>query len=186
MARALLVGRFQPFHLGHLEVARGILEAHDSLVVGIGSSEASHTAVNPFTAGERVEMIHDALAEADLPQHLLVPIPDIHRNALWVRHVESLVPRFDVLYSNNGLPRRLFAEAGYEVRGLPFHHRNRFSGTRIRHLMETDGDWEPLVPSSVARVVREVDGPQRLRDIHASDRPAEEASPDLVGDADDP
>ncbi|HVL48177.1 MAG TPA: nicotinamide-nucleotide adenylyltransferase [Candidatus Thermoplasmatota archaeon] len=169
MRRALFVGRFQPFHLGHLEVCRRILAENDALVIAIGSAESSHSLVNPFTAGERYAMIEAACAEADLDRVAIIPLPDVNRNAIWVSHVRSLVPPFEVLYSNNPLPRRLFAEAGFEVRDAPFHERARYEGTRIRHAMVADGDWEHDVPRGVARVIREIGGVDRVQMLARSD-----------------
>ncbi len=50
---ALLIGRFQPFHNGHLEVVKTISKKCDRMIIGIGSAQLSHTFENPFTAGER-------------------------------------------------------------------------------------------------------------------------------------
>ncbi|RLF01945.1 MAG: nicotinamide-nucleotide adenylyltransferase, partial [Thermoprotei archaeon] len=57
MGRGLFVGRFQPFHLGHLKALRWILEREDEVIICIGSAQYSHSLRNPFTVGERVEMI---------------------------------------------------------------------------------------------------------------------------------
>src|SRR5256885_9498938 len=54
--RALFVGRFQPFHRGHLSMVKRILESNSEIIVGIGSAQYSHTGENPFTAGERYEI----------------------------------------------------------------------------------------------------------------------------------
>ena len=89
---ALLIGRFQPFHLGHLEVVKAIAKECDRLIVGIGSAQLSHTFENPFTAGERHLMISRALTDEGLHNFFLVPIVDINRYAVWVAHVSSLVP----------------------------------------------------------------------------------------------
>ncbi|TMI56005.1 nicotinamide-nucleotide adenylyltransferase, partial [Candidatus Bathyarchaeota archaeon] len=43
MTTGLYVGRFQPFHLGHLEAVRHILSKVDELVVVVGSAHDSHT-----------------------------------------------------------------------------------------------------------------------------------------------
>ena len=48
----LLIGRFQPFHFGHLEAIRFGLSKVDKLFIGIGSSNKSHQERNPFTADE--------------------------------------------------------------------------------------------------------------------------------------
>lgn len=49
----LLIGRFQPFHLGHLEAILFGLSKVENLWIGIGSSNKSHEMKNPFTADER-------------------------------------------------------------------------------------------------------------------------------------
>lgn len=55
MLRGIYPGRFQPFHLGHLEVLKWGLNKVDELIVLVGSAQESHTLTNPFTAGERIE-----------------------------------------------------------------------------------------------------------------------------------
>ena len=57
MTRALFVGRFQPFHYGHLHAVESILKENDELLLVVGSAQMSHEPDNPFTAGERIEMI---------------------------------------------------------------------------------------------------------------------------------
>lgn len=167
--RALFIGRFQPFHKGHLAVVERLARQHDEVVLAVGSANVSHTPINPFTAGERLEMITGALREAGLSNVLPVPIPDLGRNPLWVAHVTSLVPRIGTVYTNNPLPARLFAEKGYKVAPAPFVERERYEGTKLRRLMQEDGDWRGLVPPAVARVINEVDGISRLRDLAVSD-----------------
>lgn len=169
MDRGLFLGRFQPFHLGHLEAARRLAAGHEELVLGIGSANVSHTATNPFTGGERVEMARAALKEAGVGNVVVLPIPDVGRNAVWVSHVVSLVPRFRVLYTNNPLPRRLFSEAGYTVQPVPFVEREKFEATRVRDALARGGAWKGLVPPAVARVIDEVDGPGRMRDLKHPD-----------------
>lgn len=171
--RGLTVGRFQPYHRGHHQVVTDQAGDLDALTVVIGSSLESHTPQDPFTAGERLRMIRRSLDADGVEDVTVLPVPDVDRNALWVSHVESQVPPFDVFLSNNGLPRRLFAEAGYEVRDLPFHQREKYEGTRIRRLMREGGDWEPLVPDPTADVIREVDGPERLRLVAGDDTAGE-------------
>ncbi|MCA1813277.1 MAG: nicotinamide-nucleotide adenylyltransferase [Halobacteriales archaeon] len=169
--RALYIGRFQPFHLGHLQVCQTIAQDFE-LLVGIGSAQESHTLDNPFTAGERHLMIERSLDAAGLEDYFIIPLPDVGRNALWVSHVASLVPPFQLFFSNNALPRRLFQEAGYEVRGAPFFERDRFSGTRIRGLMQGGKGWQECVPGEVVQVVEEVRGVERMHDLAQHDEDA--------------
>lgn len=162
---ALLIGRFQPFHIGHLEVIKTISRQCVRLIVGIGSAQLSHTFENPFTAGERHLMINRALHDEGLDNYFLVPMVDINRYAVWVAHVQSLVPPFQDVYTNNPLTRRLFEEAGYNVRSAPLFNREVYSGTEIRKRIISGKEWEHLVPKGVAETIIEVGGDQRLRDL---------------------
>ena len=168
MIRGFYIGRFQPYHEGHDAMVERISAEVDELVVGIGSADQSHTLRNPFPAGERIMMITKALVELDLVTYA-VPIEDLNRNSVWVGHVQSMSPRFDVAFSNNPLVVRLFREAGIEVRQSPMYQREAFEGTEVRERMAADGDWEALVPAAVVEVVEEIDGVDRLRQISESD-----------------
>lgn len=163
--RGLFPGRFQPFHLGHLDAVVRLSRQHEQLIVAVGSAQVSHTESNPFTAGERIEMIDAALREAGVTNVLLLALPDVGRNAVWVSHVRSYVPAFEVLYTNNPLMARLFGEAGIKVAPAPFHERASFEGTRIRRIMADGGDWSALAPPAVARVIERIDGAARVRDV---------------------
>ena len=60
------MGRFQPFHLGHLELVKQILDQCDEVIIAITSAQFNYLEKDPFTAGERIEMIHNSLKEANL------------------------------------------------------------------------------------------------------------------------
>jgi nicotinamide-nucleotide adenylyltransferase len=169
--RALFVGRFQPFHKGHLYAIETILEEVDELIVVVGSAQMSHEHDNPFTAGERLEMIRNALNEAGIPpaRYMLIPIPDAPAHRVWVSQVESQTPRFDVVYTNQSLTRRLLVEAGYDVRGIELHMRDRYEATEIRERILDGKDWKDLVPPSVYEYVKKIDGEGRIRDLAKSD-----------------
>ena len=163
-AKPLFVGRFQPFHLGHLDMVRRIVKDHGELLIGIGSAQYSHTRENPFTAGERYEMVKRALEADGIHAFHIVPIPDTHVHSIWVSHVVSLVPKFDAVYTNSPLVVRLFREKGFQVEELPLYKREVYSGAQIRKLIYEGGDWRPLVPKDVASYILEIDGPQRIRE----------------------
>ncbi|WP_406660074.1 nicotinamide-nucleotide adenylyltransferase [Methanolobus sp. ZRKC3] len=168
MKRAFYIGRFQPFHLGHYSIITGIAEDVDELVIGIGSAQKSHDPKNPFTAGERVMMIRHALKDAAIT-HYAIPIEDLQRNAVWVSHIISMTPPFDLVYSNNPLVVQLFKEAGIEVRQPPMLHRDGYSGSEVRRRMLEDENWRELVPDAVADVIDEIDGVERLKQISKTD-----------------
>ena len=57
----LYVGRFQPFHRGHLNVVLEALNHCDKLIIAIGSAQESGTKKNPFTFELRKELIRRSL-----------------------------------------------------------------------------------------------------------------------------
>lgn len=165
----LIVGRFQPFHKGHLQIIKIIKQQCDQVTIGIGSAQYSHTLENPFTAGERHLMISESLRSEGMDRFFIVPVEDINRYSAWVTHVVSLVPPFSKVYSNNALTKRLFTEAGYEVVAAPMYNRELYSGTEVRARMLNDGDWQSLVPEAVIQVMEEIDGLNRIRDLAGKD-----------------
>jgi nicotinamide-nucleotide adenylyltransferase len=166
--RGFYIGRFQPYHDGHHRMVAEIAEEVDELVVGIGSAGDSHTTRNPFTAGERVMMVTKALKELDITTYV-VPIEDLDRNGVWVGHVQSMTPKFDVAYSNNPLVVRLFTEAGVDVRQSPMFQRDVLEGTEIRERLVDGGDWQSLVPEPVVETIHEVDGVDRIKQVSETD-----------------
>lgn len=173
--RGLYIGRFQPYHLGHQAVLEKISEDVDEIVIVIGSAQESHTPENPFTAGERIDMIYAALG-ALRGRCYVIPLQDVKRNAIWVDHLKSMVPRFDAAYSNNPLVIRLFVEAGVDVRKPPMYQRDIYSGTAIRRLMLSGGDWRGLLPKGVSHIIDEIGGVERLISISCSDSSLDENS----------
>ena len=170
--RGLYVGRFQPFHLGHLGAIKTALKEIDELVIVIGSAQYSHKMNNPFTAGERLVMIRHALVEAKLNSSRLwiVPVPDVHLHMLWVSALEGYTPKFNIVFSNEPLTRRLFMESGYEVKNIEFYDRKVYMSTLIREKMLQGNSWMEFVPKSVADFINEIDGVNRLRDLATTDR----------------
>ncbi|WP_069807161.1 nicotinamide-nucleotide adenylyltransferase [Vulcanisaeta thermophila] len=168
MIRGLFIGRFQPPHWGHVWAIREILKEVDELIVIIGSAQFNYIPKDPFSAGERIWMLREGLREAgvDLSRVIMVPIPNIENNVEWFGHVKSYVPPFQVAYTGNPFVAMLLREAGIEVRQQPMFDREKYNSTRIRELIiKGDPTWEELVPKSVARIIKEINGIERLRII---------------------
>jgi nicotinamide-nucleotide adenylyltransferase len=163
---ALFVGRFQPFHNGHLFMTKKILEDHDKLIIGVGSAQYSHTRSNPFSYKERLAMISQALEHEGLDRCSVLPIDDVNDHETWVSFVESVVPPFGVVFSNDSLTVGLFRDRGHDVREPPLHDRGNLSGTEVRERMVSERDWESLVPKVVVEIIREIDGVRRVKETH--------------------
>jgi len=167
----LFVGRFQPFHNGHLEAVKYALRKIDYLYIVVGSAQKSHERDNPFTAGERIMMIKAALNEAgvDASRWMLIPVQDADSHSVWTATLRSTVPKFDIVFSNDTLTIRLLKEEGTNVIPIPYLNRKEYSATNVRARILERKDWETLVPPAVDRIVKELDGVGRVRSMISKD-----------------
>ena len=166
--KALYIGRFQPFHNGHLLVLRSLSTKYDEIIIGIGSSQDRDTSENPFSEEERVQMITQSLDAMGIHKYRVVAIPDIHNPPQWVSHVRAIVPDFDVVITNNPFTRSLFIDKGYHVEDTPYFQRSIFSGKEIRGRMLHDEPWDDMVPIAVCSIVKDIDGVRRVKKIARS------------------
>ena len=165
--RGILIGRMQPVHNGHMQIIDKILDEVDEIIIGIGSAQISHEIKDPFTAGERMVMINQALSEKgiDSSKYYIIPMQDINFNAIWVSHVKMLTPPFSIVYSGNPLVKQLFKEEGYEVRQPPLYDRLNLSGSEVRRRILEDLNWKELVPNATVNLINEINGVERLKNL---------------------
>jgi len=161
----LLIGRFQPFHKGHLSAVNFGLSKVENLWIGIGSSNKSHEKKNPFTADERKEMIISSLDAGLLRRVKVFYVPDIGDHEEWTYHVDSIVPKYDVVFSNDDFTMSLYKKRGIDVIEVPLLQRDMISGTKIRELLVTDKDWTSLVPEGTKKVLLQINAKDRLLKI---------------------
>ena len=163
--KALFIGRFQPFHLGHLLLLERLSKQYEEIIIGIGSSQYQNTSDNPFSESERKQMITQSLTAVGIHTFRIVAIPDIHDPPRWVDHVCSIVSDFDVIIANNPFTRKLFSEKGYVVKGTAFFDRKRYSGKEIRKRIIQDEPWNELVPEVVFKIITDIDGINRIKSM---------------------
>ena len=164
MKKGLILGRFQPFHYGHLNLINNIVRIGVEPLICIGSAQYSHTSENPFSIDERKEMVKAAMKDIDC-KYQLFGIPDINNYDLYVSHLKKFVPKFDFIYSGNPLVQRLFKNAGYQVNELDLINRGVWEGSAIRQEMKEGGDWELAVPNQIAEIIHRIDGTGRLKNL---------------------
>ena len=158
----LLIGRFQPFHLGHLAAVKFALTQVDNFAIGIGSSNRFNEKRNPFSAEERKEMIVSSLDESDLQKCKIYFVPDVNDHAKWTYHVDQIVPKYDVVFSNDDFTHELYKKRDIKVVSVPLKQREILSGTDIRLKIASGQRWEDLVPSGTAKVLLKINAKDRL------------------------
>ena len=160
-----LIGRFQPFHLGHLEAVNFALSKVEQLYIGIGSSNKSNQPRNPFTVEERKQMILSSLDENIIKRVSIYEIPDLDDHSKWVSSVDEIIPEYDIVFSNDDFTHSLYEKKEKEVIPVVLKLRSNLSGTNIRRLIQTDGDWRDLVPNGTKNILLKNDVKNRLRDL---------------------
>jgi nicotinamide-nucleotide adenylyltransferase len=165
--RALVIGRFQPLHHGHLYLFRYALSRAEELVIGIGSSQFCCQPRNPLSAGERMELIVRTLRREGFPLEkiFISCIPDTQSpEENWGLIVLDRVPRIDIAFSNDPETVRCLKEVGIHVENVPFFKREVYEATKIRELiLKGDSSWRSLVPESSLDFLIEVDFEGRVR-----------------------
>jgi len=161
----LLIGRFQPFHLGHLEALQFALSKVDKLWVGLGSSNKPVERNNPFTAEQRKEMILASIDDLMKEKILIYFIPDVDNHIRWIEKIDTIVPKFDIIFSNDDLTKRLYSKRNVQVISIPFLNRESLSGTNIRDLIIRDQKWNDLVPIGTRNFLKRTGAKEHFKNL---------------------
>ncbi|HPU94584.1 MAG TPA: nicotinamide-nucleotide adenylyltransferase [Candidatus Gracilibacteria bacterium] len=165
----LFVGRFQPFHLGHLDIVKKILAENERIIIAIGSAEKNYVPENPLTAGERVLVIDETLKAAKInpARYTIIPVRNIDNYALWVDHLNLYVPPYNTIYTGSHIVKACYEGAQSKHRLVQIKRTRPVSGTDLRNSMISNTqDWEKLVHPRTAELLKKLHLPLRLRQIN--------------------
>src|SRR5262249_350884 len=124
----LLIGRFQPFHKGHLYLLKEAFKHVDKLIIGIGSSNVSNNN-NPFDFKKRKKMSEKGIVKEQLNKvSSIFPIPDDPSDDVWLENVLKKVGEFDIYIGNDEWTDGIFEKAGYKVLRMPYFNRDIYVG----------------------------------------------------------
>jgi len=161
----LLIGRFQPFHLGHLDAVLFGLSRVDNLFICIGSSNKSNERKNPFSAEERREMITLSIEPSITDRIKIFDIPDVGDHEKWTFEIDKIVPKYDVVFTNDEFTKTLFEKREISVISVVLKDREKFSGTNIRNLITQNENWRDLVPQGTRNVLDSINAKERLKNL---------------------
>lgn len=161
----LLIGRFQPFHLGHLDAVLFGLSRTENLFIGIGSSNKSNERRNPFSSEERREMIISSIEHSMADRLKIFDIPDVGDHEKWTFEIDKIVPKYDIIFTNDEFTKTLFEKREMNVVPVVLKDRGKFSGTNIRELIADDKNWQDLVPRGTKKVLDKIDAKERLKNL---------------------
>jgi len=161
----LLIGRFQPFHLGHLDAVLFGLARTENLFICIGSSNKSNERKNPFSAEERREMITLSIEPSITDRIKIFDIPDVGDHEKWIFEIDKIAPKYDVVFTNDEFTKTLFEKRKISVISVVLKDREKFSGTNIRNLITEDKNWRDLVPQGTRNVLDSINAKERLKNL---------------------
>ena len=161
----LLIGRFQPFHLGHLDALQFALSKVEKLWIGLGSSNKPPQKNNPFSAEERKKMILGSIDDSIKKRIEIYFIPDLENHVRWIELIDTIVPKFDVVFTNDELTKHLYSKRNVKVLSIPFTKREVLSGTNIRDLIISDQKWDDLVPEGTKNFLNSTSAKEHLKNL---------------------
>ena len=131
--KALVIGRFQPLHKGHIYLIKRALRIANKVIVGIGSANI-HDIDNPFSVETRLNWIRQAIEKEKIAENAanIVSLDDDPSDEKWLQETLKKTGKIDVAVGNNEWVNGIFREAGYPVIEVPFYHREVFEGKKIR------------------------------------------------------
>lgn len=119
---AVVIGRFQPFHCGHLRLLQAALAAAPQVVVVLGSSFHARSVKNPFTSQERIAMINATLDEASKARIQFVAVRDYYDDERWARAVQTKVSAAHPEAKTFALIGHFKDASSYYLRRFPHWH----------------------------------------------------------------
>lgn len=130
----LIIGRFQPFHKGHLYLVKKALEYVDEIIIGVGSVNIKNND-NPFNFKERKNLIEASLEKHKIINKIkkIVPIDDYPENDnIWLEELKKKTGSFDVVFGNNEWVNGILEARGVKVIRFQLYNRNVYEGKKIR------------------------------------------------------
>ncbi len=151
---ALIIGRFQPFHKGHLFLIKKALKKADKIVVGIGSSNITDVN-NPIDFETRKKVIKAVAYKEKFGDRLIkiVPLNDFFDDKKWLENLKKQIGEFDLALGNNNWTNKILEKSGYKVLKVDYYKRSLYEGWRIRKLIKEGKKWQNRVPDYLIKVI---------------------------------
>ncbi len=132
---AVFLGRFQPFHIGHMSIVEKIFADYDSLILIIGSSDTSGTDENPWNLQEREEIIRASIPLELQEKTHIVWLADVPDDDVWCENLKTLLPPEVTLFTGNEWVRDICERHGIQTDWIDSYDID-ISGTKIREMIQ--------------------------------------------------
>jgi bifunctional NMN adenylyltransferase/nudix hydrolase len=145
---AIVIGRFQPFHLAHKQLLDKAYEVASRVIIILGSHQAAQTSKNPWSSKERIDMIVSALTEEQNARTTFLPVRDyLYNENAWLSEIQQKVKVVTNGSKDIVLIGHLKDDSSYYLHTFPqwefIETKTTFqlSATEIRHSLFTTEGW---------------------------------------------
>lgn len=154
--KGLVIGRFQPFHLGHKYLLEQALKKCERIVIGIGSSNR-YDDDNPISYKKRESIVNKFLQKEGMNNRVekIFPAADVPDDNEWFKLVTKQTGKIDAVIGNNAWVNGIFLGKKYKIVEVPYYRRNILEGTKIRKLVKEKKHWEDRVPQFLVTAIRD-------------------------------
>jgi len=115
----VFIGRFQPFHLAHMQTIKIALEQSHYVILALGSAQNERNIKNPFLAVERQDMILSNFKPEDQKRIKFVHVIDVYDDKKWQKLVKSLVNEIVQPEKRVGLIGHFKDDSSYYLKFFP-------------------------------------------------------------------
>lgn len=170
----IYIGRFQPFHLGHLQTLKLALDKAEQIILILGSHRAAPDIRNPWTSDERIEMIRSCLSADDLNRVHFLPIRDwLYSDNLWLAAVQQKVVEITqgasdvVVLGHHKDASSYYLDLFPQWDCLETGHYQALNSTDIRYAYFKGGDegYRQVVPPGIAQFLEKFQRGDRYQSL---------------------
>lgn len=115
----VFIGRFQPFHIAHLETVQIALTQAQKVILCLGSAQPERNLKNPFLVTERERMILANFTSEQQQRLIFVPIIDVYNDVKWQALVREKVASYTTPQAKIGLIGYMKDESSYYLDLFP-------------------------------------------------------------------
>lgn len=161
----LFIGRFQPFHNGHLYSLRKAFESAERVIIGIGSSQVSGTETNPWSYTIRRDIVEAVITREGYPpgRWVVQPVPDFPQDADWATYIKNMIDNMGLdihevaAVGNNEWTNGILRELGMAIYETGLYNRDELEGVKIRNMIRAQNpSWIARVPPPVYSIISRV------------------------------
>ena len=180
MKHAVIVGRFQPFHKGHLEAVKNASEEYEKVAVGVFVSKEirDNSKVmeptrfgkenNPFTLEETKEMVESAVRDIRNVTVFEFYSPTLHSEELFRKNLPfpSEETIFLTAIKDEKEKRKVEMMKEYDLKVGEIKITTPYSAEDVRKsLASGDRKWREMVPDAVRDILIKINAEERLKNI---------------------